>query len=148
MTPSIQPEPIALVDGGRIRDRDAVEAQSLAARFPDADQRGRLVVEREALRRLEGETEFWMNEGVVAHHALRRIVAEGEAVDGGEIRVAPGFAGPRRAELARFGDRLRDALGRRGMRRHHIGAVGRSGARDRSAKGAPLAERGEESAAP
>ena len=72
------------------------------------------------------------------------IVAEGDAVDGGEIRIAAGFAGPRRAELARRFGRLGDALRRRGMGRHHVGAIGGACARDRSAKGAPLAKRGEE----
>ena len=85
-----------------------------------------------------------MNEGVVAHDALRRIVAEGDAVDRGEIAVAAGLAAPRRAELARFGGRLGDALGRGRVGRHHVGAVGGARARDRSAKRAPLAERGEE----
>ena len=45
-------------------DRDAVEAQRLAARFADADQRRRLVLERKAVGRLEGEAELGMNEGV------------------------------------------------------------------------------------
>src|SRR6202041_2395571 len=83
-------------DRGRLRNRKAVEAQRLAARFAYADQRSRLIVEREAVRGLEGETEFWMNEGIVAHHALGWVVAEGEPVDGGKVGVAPGFAGPRR----------------------------------------------------
>ena len=86
-----------------------------------------------------------MNEGVVAHHALGWVVAEGEAVDGGEIGVASGFAGPRRPELPRRFGRLGDALRRRRMGRHHVRAIGGAGARDRSAKRAPLAERGEES---
>ena len=81
---------------------------------------------------------------VVAHHALGRIVAVGDAVDGGEIGVAPGFADPRRAELPRLFGRLSDALRRRGMGRHHVGAIGGACARDRSAQRAPLAERGEE----
>ena len=76
------------------RDRDAVEAQGLAAGFANADQGRRLVVEGEAVRRVEGEAEFWMNEGVVAHDALRRVVAEGKAVDGGEIAVAIDVAVP------------------------------------------------------
>ena len=37
------------------------------------------------------------------------------------------------------------ALRRRGMGRHHVGAIGGASARDRSAKRAPLAERGEKS---
>jgi len=45
-------------DRGRFRDRDAVEAKRFAARFADADQRGRLIVEREAVGGLKGETEF------------------------------------------------------------------------------------------
>src|SRR6185437_9044456 len=86
-------------DRGRIRDRDAVETQGLAAPLANPDKSGGLVVEREAIRRVEGETEFRMNEGLAAHLALGRVVAEGEAVDGGEIGVAPGFAGLRRAIL-------------------------------------------------
>ena len=86
-----------------------------------------------------------MNEGVVAHEALRWVVAEGEAVDGGEIGVPSGLAGPRRSELPRRFGRLGDALRRRGMGRHHVRAIGGASARDRSAECAPLAERGEES---
>ena len=51
---------------------------------------------------------------------------------------------PRRAELPRFRGRLGDALGRGRVGRHHVRAVGGARARDRSAKRAPLAERGEE----
>ena len=135
-------------DRGRFRDRDAIEAQRLAARLAarvaDADQRGRLIVEREALGRVKGETEFRMNEGVVTHHALGGIVAEGDAVYRGKIRIAADFAGPRRAELAGRCGRLGDALRRRRVGRHHVGAIGGACARDRSAKGAPLAKRGEE----
>ena len=85
-----------------------------------------------------------MNEGVVTHHALGGIVAEGDAVYRGEIRIAAGFADPRRAELAGRCGRLGDALRRRGVGRHHVGAIGGACARDRSAKGAPPAKRGEE----
>src|ERR1700733_8229951 len=85
-----------------------------------------------------------MNKGIIANPRMGWVVAEGNAVYGGEIGVASGFAGPRRPELpCRFG-RLGDALRRRGMGRHHVRAIGGASARDRSAKRAPLAERGEE----
>ena len=147
LTPSIQSEPIAHawsteVDSGIVT---SVEAQRLAPGFAYADQRGRLIVERETVGGLKGETEFWMNERGVVHRALGWVVAESEAVDGGEIGVASGFAGPRRPELPRLFGRLSDALWRRGMGRHHVRAIVRASARDRSAKRAPLAERGEES---
>ena len=144
LTPSIQPEPIALATGVDLADRDTVEAQGLAARPANPDQRRRLIVEGEAVRRLEGEAEFWMNEGVAAHDALRRVVAEGEAVYRPEIAGAIDLAASGRPELPRFLGRVGNALGRRRMRRHHVRAVGRSTARDRSAKRAPFAERGEE----
>src|ERR1700734_3826349 len=85
-----------------------------------------------------------MNEGIVAHDALRWVVAKCEAVDGGEIGLPSGFPGLRRPELPRRFGRLGDALRRRGMGRHHVRTIGGASARDRSAKRAPLAERSEE----
>ena len=132
---------MALATGVEFGNRNAVQPQRLSARLPDADQRRGLVLEREALRRLEGEAKLRVNEPRPAHDALGRIVAESEAVDRREIGVPASRAHARRAELPRLGDRLSDALWRRGMRGHHVWPVRRACPGDRRAKRAPLPER-------
>ena len=78
----------------------------------------------------------------LSRNALRRVVAEGNAVDGGEIAGAIDLARSWRAELARFLGRLGNALGRGGVRRHHVGAVGGSARTEaRSALHSPSAVR-------
>ena len=144
MTPSIQPEAIALATGVEFGDRDAVEPQGLAARSADADQRRRLVVEREAVRRLEGEAELWMDEGVAAHDALRRVVAEGEAVDRREIAgaIASPLPGAPNCRASSVAWAMRSGV--EGWVAIMSGRSADPAARDRSAKRAPFAERGQE----
>ena len=76
------------LERGRIVGLDAVEPQRLRAALADADQRRALVFQREAVGRFEGEAELGMQEAPPDREPLRGIVAEGEAVDGGEIGVA------------------------------------------------------------
>ena len=69
------------LEGGGIARLDAVEPQRLRARLAHADQRRALVLQREALGRLECETQLRMQEALSEREALGRIVAEGDAVD-------------------------------------------------------------------
>ena len=98
-----------------------VEPQRLAAAVLDAEHRLRRVVEREAVRRHEGEAEPRMQEAASAHEAFARILAVEHAVDAGEIDRAVALAGAGPAELAGVDLGVAHALGRRRMRRQEIG---------------------------
>ena len=67
------------------RHADDIEAHRLLAAFAHADDRLRGVVERKAIRRLEGEAELGMQETASAHEAFARILAIDDVVDRGEI---------------------------------------------------------------
>ncbi len=72
------------------------------------------------------------------------VVAEGNAIDCGQIGVASNQSDAPRLGLTRFRLRPGDALGRRRMCRHHVRPVGRSPSGNRRIQGAPFAERVEE----
>ena len=107
------------------RRAHAVEPQRLVVAFLHAEHGLARVLEQEALRRGEGEAQPRMREFAAAHEAFIGIVAESEAGDRGEIAGAIARSDAGRADLPRRGDRLGDAIGRRGMRRQYV-EIGRS----------------------
>ena len=62
-----------------------------------------------------------MHEARSAHEALGRIVAERDSLDGRQISIPSHLAEARGADLAGFGDRAVDALGRGRVGRRHVG---------------------------
>ena len=118
---SIQPE--LRYSGERLLGRHAhdVEAQRLRAAVLDAEHRLRGVVEREAVRRREGEAELGMQEAAAAHEAFARVLAVDQAVEAGEILVAVALRRrPARVNWRALATRIVDALRRRRMRRQEV----------------------------
>ncbi len=102
-----------------------VEAQGLTAAVLDAEHRLRGVVEREAVRRHESETELGMQKASPANEAFARILAVDQSVYIGEIFLLVAFtAARRRAELTRRCDRVLDALRRGRMRGEEVRGAG------------------------
>src|SRR5690606_13520627 len=97
-----------------------VEAHRLLATATHADHRLRGVVQRVALRRLEGEAELGVQEAPATDKALAGVLAVDQLVDRSEISVALTALLARRGELPGNGPGVLDALGRRRMRRQEI----------------------------
>ena len=103
-----------------VRQRDAVEAQSLRAAVLHAQHRLRRILEDEPVRRREGEAELGLDEPATADRPLGRIVAEHHSVDRREIGLAVAGADIGCADAARDPHRRRDAFRRGGMRRENV----------------------------
>ena len=110
------------ISGERLLRRypDDVEPQCFATAALYSEHGLGGVIERKALRRGEGETQFRVQESAAAHKAFAGILAIDNAVDVrkiGRLGLGEGLASlGRRAVLARRGDGIGDAFWRRWMR--------------------------------